>query len=551
MHRRTGQVGQTPGKVRDNSARALVVSVLMSDAVAEERPTPEALAADLAALLRTGVTIDGCRRSPALLALALVRAKASSGDPNDLAVAAHHLVREACASVDSLSEGPTAVLLAVAPGYRGTLLKKRRTDAAAKLFISAGHLRDEREEPLLEAVADELYAVDSAYRLRHRHRIEAEREPPDSRLQIDWYEQHRRYGRLWTPLVALRADLLVLVGWIREIRAEALRANPAAPGDVLVVDSDTGAPDRTPEEAGTVGGVRVDTEWWRHCNERCAQMTWRLAQHSRQWVAFVERDGGLFLMADAESEVRAVDALYRAGVLHLPFGDANVSWFRRLLADTPHQELDVFMERLLADDERWPPNFAKWLSWATDLIDSGDLSGVPAADQGTFMAEREEDVPLTITPAAADEPKSVCGLWLAAAEELITLVEADWFGVADWYRGRACDVAAPCARRLHVGGALRSKQLAHKIRLLLHRLQHLAKRCYRGPMCGVRANRRLAHRRCLRAKSVALHRHNLIAWSTDCFDARHTLGEQRYVARQFAQRLTVSAPQRRRQGVRI
>jgi hypothetical protein len=31
----------------------------------------------------------------------------------------------------------------------------------------------------------------------------------------------------------------------------------------------------------------------------------------------------------------------------------------------------------------------------------------------------------------------MCGLWLAAAEELITLVEADWFRVADWYRRAA------------------------------------------------------------------------------------------------------------------
>ena len=78
------------------------------------RPTPENLAAELAAMLRTGITIDGCRQSPAILSLALVRAKASSNDANDLAVAANHLIREACASVDSLSEGPTAVLLAVA-----------------------------------------------------------------------------------------------------------------------------------------------------------------------------------------------------------------------------------------------------------------------------------------------------------------------------------------------------------------------------------------------------------------------------------------------------
>ncbi|MEJ7783292.1 MAG: hypothetical protein WKF96_00725 [Solirubrobacteraceae bacterium] len=385
-------------------------------------------------MLRIGVTIDGCRQSPAILSLALVRAKASSDERNDLAVAATNLIREACASVDSLTEGPTAVLLAVAPGYRGTRLKKRREDAAGKLFITPGHLRDEREEPLLEAVADELYGLDSAYRLRHRHRTEAERAPQESGLRIDWYEQHRRYGRLWTPIVALRADLLVMVDWMREIRAEADSVSVRPSGEAPVVADGTGASSAGDVvAAGVVYGVQVDAEWWRHFNERCAQMTWRLAQHSREFVAFVERDGGVFLLADADSEVRAVDALYRVGI-YLPFGDANVSWIRRLLADVPHHELDVFMERLFTDTARWAPNFAKWLSWAEDLLASGDITGQPDAESPTLMAEREDEVAETITRVAADEPASTCGKWLAAVEELITLIEADWFRVADWYR---------------------------------------------------------------------------------------------------------------------
>ena len=61
-------------------------------------------------------------------------------------------------------------------------------------------------------------------------------------------------------------------------------------------------------------------------------VTWRLAQHTRELVAGVERDGGMFLMADADIEVRTLDALYRL-TAYLPFGDANVSWMRRLLAD--------------------------------------------------------------------------------------------------------------------------------------------------------------------------------------------------------------------------
>ena len=391
-------------------------------------PSPEAIAASLAAMLRTGVTVERCRSEPALLTLELVRAKAASGGTDDLAVSAGNVIREACAAVDGIDAGATAVLLGLASGWRGRLLKHRREAAANKLGYSVEHLRKDREPLLIDSVADELYALDSAYRHRHRHRTEAEREPPDSRLRIDWYEQHRRYGRIWTPIVALRADLLVMIDWLREIRVAAARA----PGE-LVCDPD-GPPDLVRSEGGVVGGIGVDTEWWRHLNERCAQMTWRLAQHSRELVAFVDRDGGLFLMADAESEVRAVDALYRVGI-YLPFGDANVSWMRRLLGEVRQQELDVFMARLLEDDERWPPSLYKWLSWAVELLDSGDITSELDAASPTLSAPGHDDIPLTITPAASAEPVSMCGKWLAAAEELITLVEADWFRVADWYRG--------------------------------------------------------------------------------------------------------------------
>lgn len=393
------------------------------------------LAADLAGMLRTGVTVEQCRGATALLSLELVLAKAANENADDRAVSAINLIREACAAVDGIDVGSTATLLGLAPGSRGRLLKDRRRDVAHKLHYSVEHLRKDREPLLLEAVADELYAMDSAYRLRHRHRTEAEHEPPDSRLKIDWYEQHRRYGRIWTPIVALRADLLVLVDWVREIRADAAIQARTTPDVAPVVADDPEVAGEVVHEAGIVGGVRVDAEWWRHFNERCAQMTWRLAQHSRELVAFVDHDGGLFLMADAESEVRAVDALYRVGI-YLPFGEANVSWMRRLLADVPHQELDVFMECLFADEERWPPNFRKWLSWAEELLDSGDITGAPDAVSPTLMAEREDEISMTITPAAAKEPTSMCGKWLMAAEELITLVEADWFRVADWYRGK-------------------------------------------------------------------------------------------------------------------
>jgi hypothetical protein len=129
-------------------------------------PAPEELAAELVGMLRTGVTTQQLRRCPAILGLAVTKAKAASESPNDVAVAAHTLLREAAARADDEASGAAAMLLGLAPGSRGALLKDRRRRAAEALHVSPEHFRKEREPLLLEAVADELYAADSAYRLR-------------------------------------------------------------------------------------------------------------------------------------------------------------------------------------------------------------------------------------------------------------------------------------------------------------------------------------------------------------------------------------------------
>jgi len=369
----------------------------LSAVAAVDHPTPENLAAELAAMLRTGVTIDGCRNSRGVLSLALVRAKASSDDHNDLAVAANHLIREACASVDSLSEGPTAVLLAVAPGYRGTRLKKRREDAAGKLFITPGHLRDEREEPLLEAVADELYGMDSAYRLRHRHRTEGERAPQESGLRVNWLEQHRSYRRIWTPIMALRNDLVVLLEYFRHAQTAG------------------GTPDDVADAA------RADI------SDRLSNMTWRLAQFSTALEQFVECEGGLWILADAESEIRVADAIYQLD-LHLPFGEADVSWARLLLKRTEQDELDPYVDLLIAEDERRREFMRSWVDWSWEAVERRDPIATLMTPTASVSEQRSDT-----TPAGAT-PRTDCGLWLAAAQEFISLVDSDWYRMADWYR---------------------------------------------------------------------------------------------------------------------
>src|SRR5262245_35895233 len=100
-------------------------------------PTPADLAADLASLLRSGVKLTGLRGCGALLRLNLVAAKSASSEPDDLAAAADGLIREATRRVDDgEAYGPASVLLAVAPGTRGKLLKERRRLVAELLNVS-------------------------------------------------------------------------------------------------------------------------------------------------------------------------------------------------------------------------------------------------------------------------------------------------------------------------------------------------------------------------------------------------------------------------------
>ena len=331
-------------------------------------PSPADLAAELGGLLRGGVTTERLRGCPAVLGLPLTKAKSASDDAADLAVAAHTLAVEAVQRVDGATYGLAATLLGLAPGTRGSLLKERRRQAAEMLHVSPEHFRKEREELLVEAVADELYAADSAYRLRHRHRTEAERSPAKSRLGIDWLEQHRNYRRIWTPVSGMRNDLAVL----REY-------------------------------------FRADEEDREAISDRLANVTWQWARFELARERFVREQGGLWLLADMDSEIAAAEAVYQLQ-LRTPLGETDSSWLRTLLLETPHEELDGFGDRLVAAGERRRELMGLWLTWA----DCSEL----------------------------DDADCVCEFhaWQRAADEFIRLIDEDWYAVADWYRARG-DVA--------------------------------------------------------------------------------------------------------------
>lgn len=332
---------------------------------AEPVPSPEILAAELAGALRTGITLAALARCTTILDLTLTRATAASDRTPDRATAAHGLIKTAAVLVDDGDRGgPHSVLLALAPGYRGSLLKRRWRDVADALDVTPDHARDYLKERMLEAVADELYARDSAYRLRHRHRTQRERQPIDNRIGVNWLAQHEAYRRVWTPVAALRADLQVLLEYLRG--------------------------------AGTESSDIVD---------RLMNMSWRLAQFSVQLERFVQEHGGLWVLADIESEIAAAAAIRRL-LYHLPLGETDLSWLRLILGQSVGEELHGFIDALHPTD-RGRELTAAWLDWAKTC---------------------------TCDSAAPDPSSCDVHTWIAAADEFIRLIDDDWYRVADWYR---------------------------------------------------------------------------------------------------------------------
>jgi len=340
-------------------------------------PAPAELAAELSSTLRTGVTTERLRHCPAVLDLTLTHAKAASASDDDLAVAASTIIREATTRVDDDENGPAAVLLGLAAGTRSSLLKDRRRWAAEALHISPEHLRKDREALLLEAVADELYAADSAYRLRHQHRSQPERPPERSALGVDWLAQHRSYRRIWTPLSGMRNDLAVLRRYLAA----------------------------KPEDQPAIA-------------DRLCNITWQWTRFLAALEAFVQEQGGLWLLADAESEIAAADAIYKVQ-FYVPLGETDCSWLRTLLAETPHGELDGFSDRLIAAGNRRRELMGAWVTWAS-CEDHSEPSDCACQLHG----------------------------WLRAAEQFIRLIDADWYRVADYYRAMDADPSGVDVREL-------------------------------------------------------------------------------------------------------
>lgn len=278
------------------------------------------LAVELAKTLRPGLRPSSLRSLSGLLSLDVVRDQSSSEDVDDLAVAAFRVAKQAIHSVDGGADGAAAVMFGVAAGTRGSLQKDRRRQAARLRGFSVDHFRKHVETALVAEVADEVFYVDSLFRLRRSRGLHGATIPTSSHLGINWLERHETYGRIWTPTYALRADLLAL---------ETLR--------------------RTDPKAPVYSTYLRASLWW------FARVLFEVSR-------FTERFGGLWLFTDPDDETDVMDSMYAID-FHSCFSEEQNSHLRILVSSAPGQELEAFTASLEASDEgdELAQNWADWV----------------------------------------------------------------------------------------------------------------------------------------------------------------------------------------------
>lgn len=192
--------------------------------------------------------------------------------------------------------------------------------------------------------------------------------PRDSALRINWLEQHRSYRRIWTPITGIRNDLPFLVEYLKD-----------------------------------------EEQQYDEICDRLSSMSWYFARFSTELDRFVEEQGGLWLLSDAEAEIQAADCIYRLDAC-VPLGEADASWLRQLLARADNHELEPFTDLLIEAGELRKELMGAWVSWARDCNC------------------RDTDT----------EPRCQRHKWETAADQFIRLIDDDWYRVADWYRRQAC-----------------------------------------------------------------------------------------------------------------
>ncbi|MDQ1084684.1 MULTISPECIES: hypothetical protein [Microbacterium] len=298
-------------------------------------------------------------------------------------------------AVDALGGGSLQEAAEYSLGlYPGTALwssGQRRKSAAEQYGLVAETFRKKPERELLGQVVEAILEQAHDARLRQaKIAMESKRHPADSRLAVQWVERFEAYYRIWTPVSGLAAAIEAAIAHYQD---EPL---PHLPWD-----------ENSEQAYDPVEYARSQAREALHFYVKF------LLERKR----FISKHGGLWLASDPDTEQAIADAVYRIG-WHNDFFRDDEAWLRRQLAASGGEELDHFWEIVLA----FPRGQALHAQWQQQIAQAADV-------------QIEEQ-------RAASQPH----LMLAACEDYMRLIDAEWDQIADWYH-------LPRQARAAVGGA--------------------------------------------------------------------------------------------------
>lgn len=195
-------------------------------------PDADALYAALWGLVTPAATLVAVSEQPVLLALARVREAGSEPEAGLLAAAARDEIKAACVALEDRQlavepgwhheGGAVLALLGLATGYQSAPLHRRREGAASLLGYEVGTAFKTRPsvrshvQDAVYAVADKLWERDIWARARTSAVLAREQRPQLSELAVDTLRRYEAYYAMYTPLSALRADLVAAISLRRE-----------------------------------------------------------------------------------------------------------------------------------------------------------------------------------------------------------------------------------------------------------------------------------------------------------------------------------------------
>lgn len=146
---------------------------------------------------------------------------------------------------------------------------------------------------------------------------------------------------------------------------------------------------------------------------------WFFARFLVNVYDYVQRGGGLWILPDANKEVRLRDAVY-AIEWHAPFDELQKSTLREALRESPNRELTHFAVRCDQD-----PEVAHLLrAWRREICDACNCRTQPS-------------------------PQCELHAVIDACETYTTALDEAWYTVANWYRRPPSDAQGVQALDLH------------------------------------------------------------------------------------------------------